>query len=114
FRQTVVGDVLQAPAITSPAGGATLTSTQPTIAGTGTPGDTVTVFNGSTAVCTATVAADGTWSCTPALALPAGPATLSATQADQTGIASLTSAPVAVTVPSGATSTPGTVGGSAP
>ena len=44
FRQTVVGDVLpQAPAITSPADGSTLTSTTPVISGTGMPGDTVTV-----------------------------------------------------------------------
>ncbi len=86
FRQTIVGDVLpQAPAITSPAGGSTSTTTMPTISGTGTPGDTVTVSNGSTVICTAVVAADGTWSCTPALALPAGAYTLTATQADSDG-----------------------------
>ena len=115
FRQTVVGDVLaQAPVITAPAAGSTTTTTMPTISGTGTPGDTVTVSNGTTVVCTAVVAADGSWSCTPALALPAGAYTLTATQADQTGIPSNASAPVAITVPSGATSTPGTVGGTAP
>jgi hypothetical protein len=115
FRQTVVGDVLpQAPAITSPAGGSTLTSTTPTISGTGTPGDTVTVSNGSTVVCTAVVAADGTWSCTPSLAIPGGAASLTATQADQTGNPSAASAPVAITVPTGSTSTGTTVGGSTP
>src|SRR5262249_36613755 len=67
--------------------------------------------NGTTVLCTATVAADGTWSCTPTQALPAGPASLTATQADQTGIASNASTAAAVTVPSGATNTPGTVGG---
>jgi hypothetical protein len=115
FRQTVVGDVLpQAPAIAAPADGASLTSTTPVISGTGTPGDTVTVSNGNTVLCTATVAADGTWSCTPSTALPAGAATLTATQADQTGNPSAASAPVAVTVPAGATSTTGTVGGTTP
>jgi hypothetical protein len=115
FTQTVVGDVLaQAPAISSPAGGATLTSTMPLISGTGTPGDTVTVANGSTVVCTAVVAADGTWSCTPSLAIPGGAASLTATQADQTGNASAASAPVAITVPLNSTSTGTTVGGSTP
>jgi hypothetical protein len=115
FRQTVVGDVLaQAPAITSPAGGATLTSTTPVITGTGTPGDIVTVSNGTTVVCTATVAADGTWSCTPSLALPAGGASLTATQADQTGNPSAASTAVAITVPAGSTSTTGTVSGTTP
>jgi subtilase family protein/Big-like domain-containing protein len=115
FRQTVVGDVLaQAPAITSPAGGATLTSTQPQISGTGTPGDTVTVSSGTTVVCTAVVGAGGTWSCTPALALPAGAATLTATQADQTNNPSAASAPVAITVPTGSTSSTGTVSGTTP
>jgi hypothetical protein len=113
FTQTVVGDVLaQAPAITSPANGAAVTSTQPVISGTGTPGDTVTVSNGSTVVCTATVAADGTWSCTPATALPGGAtATLTATQADRTGNPSAASAPVTINVPLGSTSSTGTVSG---
>jgi hypothetical protein len=114
FTQTVVGDVLaQAPAITSPAGGTTPTSTQPPISGTGVPGDTVTVMNGTAVVCTATVAANGTWSCTPSLALPSGPATLTATQADQTGNPS-TAATVAFTVPTGSTSSTGAVAGNAP
>jgi hypothetical protein len=62
-------------------------------------------------VCTATVAADGTWSCTPALALPAGPVTLTATQADATGNASAASAPVTVTEPLTSTSATSTVAG---
>jgi Bacterial Ig-like domain/Glycosyl hydrolases family 2 len=115
FRQTIVGDVLaQAPTITSPANGSSPTSRNPLISGTGTPGDTVTVSAGGAVVCTAIVAADGTWSCTPALALPAGPVTLTATQADQTGIASAASAPVTITEPLSSTSTTGTVGGTAP
>jgi hypothetical protein len=92
-----------------------VTSTQPVISGTGVPGDTVTVWNGAAVVCTATVAPDGTWSCTPALAFPGGstPA-LTATQADQTGNPSAASAPVTVTVPLTSTSTTGSVGGSTP
>jgi len=114
FRQAIVGDVLlQAPTIASPANGSTPASTQPAISGTGTPGDTVTVKNGSTVVCTATVAADGTWSCTPSPALPSGQATLTATQADQTGNPSA-AATVTFTVPTGSTSSTGTVAGSTP
>src|SRR5262249_45594587 len=103
FRQIVVGDVLpQAPVITSPANAAAVTSTQPLISGTGVPGDTVTVSNGTTVLCTANVAADGTWSCTPAQALAGGstPA-LTATQADQTGNPSAASALVTITIPLG-------------
>jgi hypothetical protein len=111
FTQTVVGDVLpQAPAITSPVDGAPVASTTPLIAGTGVPGDTVTVKD----ACTATVGAGGTWSCTPSSALPSGPLTLTATQADQTGNPSAASAPVTITVPAGSTSTTGTVSGTAP
>jgi hypothetical protein len=113
FTQTVVGDVLaQAPALTSPAGA--VTSTTPPISGTGVPGDTVTVSAGGVAVCTATVGADGSWSCTPSSALPTGPLSLTATQADQTGNPSAASAPVAITVPLGSTSATGSVSATAP
>jgi hypothetical protein len=112
FTQTVVGDVLaQAPAITSPADGSSPASRNPVISGTGVPGDTVTVSAGGATVCTATVAPDGTWSCRPALALPAGPVTLTATQADATGNPSAASAPVTVTEPLTSTSETSTVGG---
>jgi hypothetical protein len=111
FTQTVVGDVLpQAPAITSPADGASVTSTTPLISGTGVPGDTVTV-NGA---CTAVAGPDGHWSCTPSAALPSGLVTLTATQADQTGNPSAASAPVAITVPARSTSSTGTVSGTTP
>jgi len=111
FTQTVVGDVLpQAPTITSPADGASVASTTPLISGTGVPGDTVTV-NGA---CTAVVGPDGHWSCTPSTALPSGLVTLTATQADQTGNPSAASAPVAITVPAGSTSSTGTVSGTTP
>ena len=115
FRQTVIGDVLpQAPAITAPAAGASVVSTTPTISGTGVPGDTITVSSGGTTVCTAAVQADGSWSCTPATALASGAAQLTATQADQTGNPSAASAPVAITVPAGSTSSTGKVSGTAP
>ena len=115
FTQTVVGDVLpQAPAITSPADATSVTSTTPLISGTGVAGDTVTVSAGGAVVCAATVGADGVWSCTPSTALPNGVATLTATQADQTGNPSPASAPVTIAVPLGSTSTPGTVAGTTP
>ena len=72
------------------------------------------VSAGGAPVCAATVGADGTWSCTPSLALPAGPVTLTATQADQTGNPSAASAQVSVTEPLTSTSATGTVAGTAP
>jgi hypothetical protein len=99
FTQTVVGDVLpQAPVISEPADGSNATSQTPTISGAGVAGDTVTVWNDTTTVCTATVGANGMWSCT-ASTLTGGPATLTATQADQTGDPSLASNSVTVNVP---------------
>ncbi|WP_037502626.1 S8 family serine peptidase [Solirubrobacter soli] len=113
FTQTVVGDVLpQAPVITAPVGA--VVSTTPLIAGTGVPGDTVTVSALGATVCTAVVGSDGAWSCTPSMALPAGPVLLTATQADATGNASAASTAVGITVPLGSTSTPGDVSGVAP
>jgi hypothetical protein len=100
FRQTVVGDVLpQAPSITSPVDGSNATTQTPVVSGTGTPGDTVTVEDGAGAtVCTSPVASDGAWSCT-AGTQPAGPVTLTAMQADQTGDPSAPSNSVTVTIP---------------
>ena len=103
FTQTVVGDVLpQAPSITVPADGATLATQTPTVTGTGTAGETVTVLDASTPVCTHIIASDGTWSCKTA-ALPAGTNTLTATQADGTGDPSAPSNAVTVQVPATAT-----------
>jgi hypothetical protein len=87
------------PVILSPRDGTTLGSGTPTITGTGLAGATVTVDNGSTSVCTATVAADGSWSCTPAKALSPGDHTLTATQ-NTGGTDSPASDPVTVTVAS--------------
>jgi hypothetical protein len=58
--------------------------------GHGLPTATVQVVEGSTLLCTTTVAADNTWSCTSAPALPDGAHRVEATQ---TSVAGLTSAP---------------------
>lgn len=73
------------PTFTAPAAGARITNRTPAISGTGSPGDTVTVTDNGATVCTATVAAGGTWSCTPSSPLPVGRDTLRATQSDGTG-----------------------------
>ncbi len=88
-----------APVITEPTDGETVTDSTPTIAGTGEPGATVTVVDekGDT-VCTATVRADGTWTCTAGTALTNGAHTLTATEADAAGNASAPSPPVDVTL----------------
>ena len=78
-----------APAITGPANGSQVTNQQPQISGTGSPGDTVTVTDGSgNVVCTATVQAGGTWSCTPANPLAPGSQTLTPTSTGANGSSS--------------------------
>ncbi|MDR0286023.1 MAG: Ig-like domain-containing protein, partial [Propionibacteriaceae bacterium] len=74
-----------APVVTAPAPGATVGDATPTLTGTGEPGATVTVSDGTDDLCTATVAPGGTWSCTPATALDEGPVTLVVTQTDPAG-----------------------------
>lgn len=69
-----------APDITSPATGTTVTDSTPAISGTGRPGATVTVKEGSTVLCRAVVRNDGTWTCSPTSPLAAGPHTVTATQ----------------------------------
>jgi hypothetical protein len=100
FSQTMFGDVLpQAPTISSPTDGSAITTTTPLVGGTGVSGDTVTVVDGSgDSLCTSPVASDGTWSCT-TTALPSGPTTLTATQADSSNDPSPVSNAVTVTVP---------------
>jgi hypothetical protein len=103
FTQTVVGDVLpQAPSITSPTDGSNVDSQTPTVGGSGAAGDTVTVWNGTTSLCTAVVDGTGSWSCMTST-LPAGQLTLTATQADQTDDPSLPSNSVTINVPATAT-----------
>jgi len=73
---------------------------QPPISGTGTvSGDKVTVKDGDgSTVCTATIQADGSWSCTPSNPLPDGTHNLTATEQDSSGNNGTPSAPVAVVI----------------
>ena len=82
-----------APAITTPKGGQTLTLDS-SISGTSEPDASVTVHEGSTALCTATATDSGSWSCAPAAGLPSGKLTITATATDPTGFASGPSAAV--------------------
>jgi large repetitive protein len=69
------------------------TSSQPTqdvtpeVKGTGTPGDTITLYgtDGTTVLGTTTVAPDGTWSISPSTDLPEGPSSLSVKATDPAG-----------------------------
>ncbi|RKI75124.1 DUF4215 domain-containing protein [Corallococcus sp. AB049A] len=71
--------VTPTPVITGPAANATVTTGTPPITGTGEPGATVTVREGTTVICTATVDASGNWTCTPATPLVDGPHSVTAT-----------------------------------
>ncbi|RKH71508.1 DUF4215 domain-containing protein [Corallococcus interemptor] len=71
--------VTPTPVITGPAANATVTTGTPPITGTGEPGATVTVREGTTVICTATVDASGNWICTPATPLVDGPHSVTAT-----------------------------------
>ena len=85
------------PAITSISTPApTKTTSQVTVAGTGVAGETITLYDGSTAIGTATVAANGTWSLKVNLAV--GVHTLTATQTLTAGVTSNLSAAASVTV----------------
>jgi hypothetical protein len=61
-------------------------------------GETITLYDGSTQVGTATVATNGTWTLTVKLA--AGTHTMTATQTLTAGVTSAAEAPVTVVVPS--------------
>lgn len=76
-----------APAITSPQPFTTLPSSPTSIGGTGLAGATVTVTNPDTGsqVCTAAVAQNGAWACTPVATFGDGVQTISAVQTDSTG-----------------------------
>ncbi|MGO4258889.1 Ig-like domain-containing protein, partial [Marmoricola sp. RAF53] len=82
---TVNAPLPVAPVIMTPAEGSTTNDAKPAITGTGTPGDTVTVKEGATTVCTATVQPDGSWSCAPTTPLSDGGHTVTATQKDPAG-----------------------------
>ncbi|MEZ0112070.1 putative repeat protein (TIGR01451 family) [Catenulispora sp. EB89] len=74
--------VAPAPVITGPAANSTQLISKPPISGTGVPGTTITVKEGSATLCTATVQPDNTWSCTPSSALANGSHSVVATATD--------------------------------
>ncbi|MBK8755933.1 MAG: Ig-like domain-containing protein [Actinomycetales bacterium] len=82
---TTVIDVT-APVVTATSPAVT-NDTTPTISGTTDlpAGSTITVTEGGVAVCTATVAADGSWTCDPVTALPEGSHTFTASGTDAAG-----------------------------
>lgn len=87
------------PAIVSASvGSVSHSSASVTVGGTGTAGETITLYDGSTVVGTATVAANGTWSLRVTMA--SGSHTLTATQTLTAGVTSAASAAWVVTVPS--------------
>ena len=75
-----------------PSGGMT-DDTRPTLSGTGMAGCVITVKNGNAVIGTTTVGSDGKWSLVPDLDLPLGNYSFVATQSDQAGNASSSSAP---------------------
>ncbi|MBM7476299.1 Ig-like domain-containing protein [Curtobacterium herbarum] len=106
-----------APRITAPARSATVGPERVRIAGTAEPDTVVTAYVDSTAVCQASVAADGTWSCRAADSLRAGSHQVRAVAQDEAGNASSPATALSFRV-SGtassapATSTPGSTSGS--
>ena len=66
--------------------------TRPALTGSGEVGSTITVYDGSTPLGTATVGAGGTWSFTPQTALSSGPHNLTVTATDAAGNISAPSA----------------------
>uniref|UniRef100_UPI0011D26FA6 BapA/Bap/LapF family large adhesin n=1 Tax=Enterobacter asburiae TaxID=61645 RepID=UPI0011D26FA6 len=106
------------PAITvNPDGGATQTplnpgettrDTTPTLSGTGTAGDTVTIYNGGVKLDDVIVDGTGNWTWTPSTPLPNGTydITLTVTNMDGTGNESAPSQPVTITIDTDAPATP--------
>lgn len=93
-----VGTYVPRPVITAPTGGTTGLADTFTVRGTAVAGNTVAVTDSANpAGCTATAAADGTWSCTLTDSSP-GQQPLSATQSDKDGATSKPSTAVLVYV----------------
>jgi len=90
--------VPSAPVITSPTDGTSTSNNKPTISGTGQAGDTVTVYDGTTAIGTATVGSNGSWSMTVTAALADGKNVITATQTDSGGNVSGASNTVNLTI----------------
>ncbi|EMX9182038.1 BapA prefix-like domain-containing protein [Citrobacter sedlakii] len=81
-------------------------ATQPVLSGSGTAGDIITVYDGTTAIGTTEVTNAGTWSFTPAPALSEGSHILSVTASDPLGNTSANSAAIVITVDTTAPATP--------
>ncbi|MCM7674889.1 Ig-like domain-containing protein [Enterobacter chengduensis] len=115
---TVAPATPDTPAITvNPDGGAIQTplnpgeitrDTTPTLSGTGTAGDTVTIYNGGVKIGDTVVDTNGDWSWTPATPLPNGTydITLTVTNMDGTGNESAPSQPVTITIDTDPPATP--------
>ncbi|PYY35515.1 hypothetical protein DEI89_07170 [Curtobacterium sp. MCBD17_030] len=105
-----------APRITAPAGSAPGSTQGVRITGTAEPRTVVTAYVDSTAVCRASVAADGSWSCRAADSLRAGSHMARAVAQDEAGNTSSAATAVAFRVSRGASvdaaSSPGTTPGS--
>lgn len=83
-----VGPFVPKPTVTSPAPGSVGATSTPTIQGNGVAGDTVRLTYSEGTACSATVAANGSWSCTPGSPLPTGLVSLTATQQNPAGVPS--------------------------
>lgn len=115
---TVAPATPDTPAITvNPDGGAVQTplnpgeitrDTTPTLSGTGTAGDTVTIYNGGDKIGDTVVDGNGNWSWTPPDPLPSGTydITLTVTNMDGTGNESAPSQPVTITIDTDPPATP--------
>ncbi|MDR9891583.1 Ig-like domain-containing protein [Pseudenterobacter timonensis] len=90
--------------------GETTRDTTPTLSGTGNPGDTVTIYDGTAPIGTTTINPDGSWSWTPEDPLPNGTYNLSLTVTNQDGAGneSAPSQPIAVVIDTEAPAAPGT------
>ena len=79
---------------------------RPTIIGRGATGDTVTLYDGTTAIGSATVNADGGWAVAPATAFGNGTHILSTTETDLAGNVSSASPALSLTIDTSATTVP--------
>ncbi|OAE47742.1 Ig-like domain repeat protein [Enterobacter cloacae] len=89
--------------------GETTRDTTPTLSGSGTPGDTVNIYDGATKIGEAEIDGDGNWTWTPTTPLPDGTYDLSltVTNQDSAGNESAPSTPVTITIDSDAPAAPG-------
>lgn len=88
----------EAPVVTTPAAGATVTSATPTIGGSAEPGASVTILDNGVVIGTATVDGSGAWSFTPSTPLADGLHSVTATAEDAAGNVGPASAPIEFTI----------------